>query len=293
MKWRGVFVNLAVALIFALPCMAAVISAAVPPATRADGYTVTASTWNSDVGGIYSYINNNIVPALNKLTARGDLYIYDGSNLQALAIGADGTALTANSAAANGANWAVLANTTQLTTKGDLLTYGASAVRLGVGSDGKLLTVRSSATEGIAWETSSSSIPTGSIIAWSPFAAGTSTVPSGWLLCDGSSSTPNLIGKFIIGTRTATSTSAAAAGGYGIYTVDANAGGAVNHTHSLPAASGSTSNGASSTATAASSPGAFTASTFSHVHTFTAPSGTSGATTSEPSDYALVYIMKQ
>jgi hypothetical protein len=292
MKWRGILVNLLVALMFTVPCIAAVVSSAVPPATRATGFTVTSAIWNADVGGIYSYINNNIVPALNKLTAKGDLYVYDGANLQAQAVGADGTVLTANSGVANGINWAVLANTTQLTTKGDLLTYAGSAVRMGVGTNGQVLTANSGVANGIEWATSTSSIPVGSIIAWSPAGAGTSTVPSGWTLCDGSAGAPNLIGRFIIGSKPAGSVSAAAVGGYGDETVDATGTGAVNHTHSLPSAAGTTSNGASSTATAAGTPGAFTASTFNHTHTFTAPSGTSGATTSEPADYALVYIMK-
>lgn len=291
MKHKAIIVNLVVALLFAVPCFAAVVSSVVVPSTRATGFNVTTSIWNNDVGGIYSYINNNIVPVLNKLTAKGDMYVYDGAALQKQAVGTDGQVLTANSGAANGINFASFANAVQLTTKGDILTYGASATRLGVGANGTVLTARSSATEGIAWETPTSVIPVGTIVAWSPFAAGTNTVPSGWLLCDGSSGTPNLIGRFIIGSKPAGSTSTAAAGGYGDETVDANGTGAVNHTHDVNAYSGTTGTASTSANGLASGATLYSAST--HTHSFTIPAGTTGATTSEPADYALVYMMKQ
>lgn len=46
-----------------------------------------------------------------------------------------------------------------------------------------------------AWVTSNS-IPSGGIIIWSGSQAG---IPSGWLLCNGTSGTPNLMDKFIVG----------------------------------------------------------------------------------------------
>jgi hypothetical protein len=291
MKYKALILNLVVALLFAIPCIASVVSSAVVPTTRSSGFTVTSPIWNSDVGGIYSYINNNIVPALNKLTAKGDMYVYDGSSLQKQAVGTDGQVITADSTAGNGIKYASFANTTQLTTKGDLLTYGASAQRLGVGTNGQVLTANSALTPGLGWATSTSAIPTGTIIAWSPAGAGTSTIPTGWLLCDGSSGTPNLIGRFVIGSQPTGSVSAPAATGYGSYPVDAAGGGAVNHTHTVNAYTGSTN--AASVSVGGQNTGASSFSFGTHVHSFTVPAGTSGATTSEPADYALVYIMKQ
>ncbi len=291
MKHRAIIVNLVVALLFAIPCLASVVSSAVVPSTRATGFNVTSTIWNSDVGGIYSYINNNIVPVLNKLTAKGDMYVYDGAVLQKQAVGTNGQVLTADSGAGNGISFASFANAVQLTTKGDLLTYGASATRLGVGANGTVLTSRSSATEGVAWETPTSVIPVGTIVAWSPVGAGTNIVPSGWLLCDGTSGTPNLIGRFIIGSKPAGSASAASVGGYGDETVDANGTGAVNHTHTVNAYTGAT--GVANTSANGLASGATLYSASTHTHSFTVPTGTTGATTSEPADYALVYMMKQ
>lgn len=52
-------------------------------------------------------------------------------------------------------------------------------------------------------------VPTGAILMWS----GTITdIPTGWLLCDGTSGTPNLVGKFIRGVNTA-STNPGGSGG--------------------------------------------------------------------------------
>lgn len=291
MKYRGIIINLLVALIFAIPCFATVVSSAVVPSTRASGFTVTNTIWNSDVGGVYSYINNNIVPVLNKLTTKGDMYVYDGSALQRLAAGTDGQVLTAASGDSKGVAFASFADAAQLTTKGDMLAYASSPTRLGVGANGTVLTARSSATEGVAWESPVSAIPTGTIIAWSPAAAATNTIPTGWFLCDGTNSTPNLIGRFIIGTRPGGSAAAPASGGYGAQTVDANGSGSINHTHAIDAASGST-NGASS-AIGGAQVGGTILSGSGHTHTFTVNAGVTGATTSEPADYALVYIMKQ
>ena len=46
-----------------------------------------------------------------------------------------------------------------------------------------------------------SSIPSGGIILWSGAA---NAIPSGWLLCNGTNGTPNLIDKFVLGAGTST-----------------------------------------------------------------------------------------
>lgn len=270
------------------PCLAAVVSSVSVPTTRADGSIITPTIWNNDVGGLYTYINNNIVPVLNKLTTKGDLYVYDGSALQRLAVGTDNQCLISLAAATNGVQWSAVANTAPLTTKGDLLIHnGTSAVRLPVGSNGKTLVANSGVTAGVEWGTPTTAIPAGTICAWSPTFAGTSTIPTGWTLCDGSApGVPNLIGRFILGTKPTGSSATPAVGGFGYVAVDTT-GGSTSHTHSF---SGSGNTGGPN-ATVAADTGAGTVAHPSHVHSFSY-SGSTTSSTLEPADYALVYIMK-
>lgn len=280
-SWLTIFV-----LLVGMPCLAAVVSSVAVPTTRAAGSTITASIWNADVGGIYTYINNNIVPVLNLLTTKGDIYVFDGSALQRLGVGADNTCLISNSGAANGIQWSAVANTTPLTTKGDLLGYSSAAGRLPVGTNGQVLIADSTQAFGLRWGTPTTATPAGSIIAWSPTFAGTNTIPSGWTLCDGTAGSPNLIGRFILGTKPTGSTATAAAGGFGYVTVDTT-GGSTSHTHSF---SGSGSTGAPNAQVAADTGAGSTAHPF-HAHSFSF-SGTTASSTLEPADYTLVYIMK-
>lgn len=286
---RALLVNLLAALIFALPCLASVIANVSVPATRATGDTITAAIWNNDVIGVYSYINNTLAPVLNVLTTKGDQYVYTGAALARQGVGANNTVFTADSAQVNGVKWVAFANTTQLTTKGDLLGYAGAATRVAVGVDGQVLTADSTQAAGFKWANPPSSIPSGTITAWSPAFAGTSTIPLGWLLCDGTSSTPNLIGRFIIGTRPTGSVAAPATGGYGALAVDGNGTGTATHTHTFSLSG--TSSGPTVTASVATGTAAPVAAS-THTHTFSG-SGTGASATSEPADYALVYIMKQ
>lgn len=270
--------------------IAAVVTTATVPPTRTDGTTITATIWNNDVQGIYSYINNNIVAALNTLTTKGDIYVYDGSALQRLGVGTNNYVLTADSAQATGLKWAALANTTGLTTKGDLLVYSTTPTRLPVGSNNQVLIADSTTATGLKWDAVPAGIPTGSIIAWSPTGAGTNTVPSGWTLCDGTAGAPNLIGKFVIGTRPPGSSAAANSKGYGAYTADGNGGGVTTHSHTA-SISGTTSGPSPNSSITTLSSGSGGAPTPTHTHTFSASASTTTAST-EPADYALVYIMK-
>ena len=69
-------------------------------------------------------------------------------------------------------------------------------------------------------------VPSGGIIIWSGAA---DAIPSGWLLCDGTSGTPNLRNRFVVG---AGSTYAVAATG-GAATVTLTSAQMPNHTHTL------------------------------------------------------------
>ena len=148
-------------------------------------------------------------------------------------------------------------------------------------------------------------IPSGGIIIWSGSAA---AIPTGWVLCNGSNSTPDLRDKFVVGAGST-------------YAVGATGGSAnaivVSHDHTL-SASGTTATNGSHQHTINSTGGApirinlnddgrftgdtgtdcgTTATAGSHDHTVTvtgttASSGSSGTGANLPPYYALCYIMK-
>jgi len=144
----------------------------------------------------------------------------------------------------------------------------------------------------------------GMIMLWSGSSA---TIPSGWLLCDGSNSTPDLRNRFVVG---ATST----------YAVGATGGSAdaivVSHTHTATTAStsltGEITNQYANGSNNGGTSGVFSQSNYnvdgdggesragrtiffdgSHGHTTTISStGSSGTNANLPPYYALCYIMK-
>jgi len=135
-----------------------------------------------------------------------------------------------------------------------------------------------------------SAFVTGMIILWSGSSA---TIPTGWLLCDGSSSTPDLRNRFVVG---ATST----------YAVGATGGSAdaivVSHTHTVTDSGHTHTTGTTGTAYVFDGPGGG-ARTYSTGNggsvTGTATTGitvnstgSSGTNANLPPYYALCYIMK-
>ena len=133
-------------------------------------------------------------------------------------------------------------------------------------------------------------MPSGGIILWSGSAA---TIPTGWLLCNGSSSTPDLRDRFVVGAGST-------------YAVNATGGSAnavvVSHTHTLTDpghnhtilvnnqsnVNDSTSGGDNRPAT-----GTSTLTTNSNTTGITmATAGVSGTNANLPPYYALCYIMK-
>lgn len=86
-----------------------------------------------------------------------------------------------------------------LTTAGDLpyATAASTWARLGIGTAGQFLKTNAGAT---APEWATGPVPTGFIGIW----AGTiANIPTGYVICDGNNSTPNLLAKFIEGVATA------------------------------------------------------------------------------------------
>jgi hypothetical protein len=151
-------------------------------------------------------------------------------------------------------------------------------------------------------------IPSGGIIIWSGSAA---AIPSGWYLCNGSNSTPDLRNRFVVG---AGSTYAVAATGGSAdaitvsHTHTGTTGSAGAHRHGLNgAAGGSLKVLGGETAKVAGISNSPTSESFvtsygganimeeagSHDHTFTTGStGSSGTNANLPPYYALCYIMK-
>jgi len=174
--------------------------------TLAAGHIVLATEWNTAVGGIYTWLNNTLLSSgLNSLSAKGDVYVFNGtsnSGLGRLPVGTDGQFLTARSSAANGlgVDWESAVNTITLNTKGDLLTYSGSAlVRLPIGTNGQVLTADSGQTNGLAWETAPG-VPLGGMLLWD---LSQRALPTGYVVCDGGTYngyvTQNTQGLYLVG----------------------------------------------------------------------------------------------
>ena len=120
-----------------------------------------------------------------------------------------------------------------------------------------------------------SGVPSGVISMWSGSAA---AIPSGWNLCDGTNSTPNLVGKFIKAASTAGATGGSTSTGAHTLSITEMP----SHTHSY---------------TSPAAPGSVHATSGYYGRT---SSGTTGATggggshshTAEPPYFELCYIMK-
>ena len=139
-------------------------------------------------------------------------------------------------------------------------------------------------------------VPTGVIVMWSGSVA---TIPSGWLLCDGTNSTPDLRNRFIVGAGSTYSVDGTGGSADAIVVSHTHTGTTASngaHTHSATAGNFSiTGNVQFSYGGVGSSLGtsATTASAGAHTHTFTTDStGSSGTNANLPPYYALAYIMK-
>jgi hypothetical protein len=148
-------------------------------------------------------------------------------------------------------------------------------------------------------------IPTGVIVMWSGTVA---TIPSGWLICDGTNSTPDLRDRFIIGARqddagaakTNVTGSLTQTGG----TKDAIV---VSHTHTAtvtdpghthPVDTNNNNDGGTGTIVAGTTTGITTANrplaktAFTSISVSNSTEGSSGTNQNLPPYYALAFIMK-
>ena len=182
-----------------------------------------------------------------------------------------------------------------LTSSGTLAVTGALTLDAAAGTSGQVLVSAGSGTP--TW---GNIFVAGMIIMWSGTIA---TIPTGWLLCNGSSSTPDLRDKFIIG-ATADSGGAAKTNVTGTPTQTGGTKDAivVSHTHTLTDAGHNHSvtvgnqggvNGSVSGGGSIAVPGnaAYTTTTATTGITM-ATAGTSGTDQNLPPYYALAFIMK-
>lgn len=153
------------------------------------------------------------------------------------------------------------------------------------------------------------SVPAGGIIMWS---GSLTNIPSGWALCDGSSGTPNLVDRFIVGAGSTysvndiggedTHTLSASEMPSHSHTFSANTSSAGAHSHSLtgnPAGWGAGPNNQGRMRVDANSPAnnwnQSTNSTGAHTHSINGTTSASGSNTAHenrPPYFALAFIMK-
>jgi hypothetical protein len=140
-------------------------------------------------------------------------------------------------------------------------------------------------------------LPSGSIILWS---GSIGSIPSGFVLCNGSNGTPDLRDRFVVGAGTTYAVDAFGGSANAVvvshsHTVSGTTGGAGGHSHTWPYDGMiGTSPGGGSFALGSTFP-QDTSAVGDHDHSFSATSstaGVSGTNANLPPYYALCYIMK-
>lgn len=285
--------------LIALPCVAAPVPNASTPARLAPGHVITAAEWTAALTDVATFINNNVVSVFNLMTTKGDLlFSASPSSIGKLAVGTNTHIIYADSTQALGVKYAAATSQMVMTTKGDMQARNSTGmVRIPVGTNGQAFTCDSTADSGFSWQTFNSDWPKGAILAWSPTGATTTTIPTGWTVCDGTAGTPNLIGRFVIGTRPSSSGASPSSGGYGAQSVDSNGTGVSAHGQAFSLSGGVTSTQPNNLFTDGNQygdpvTGSDLMGSNAHTHTVAASSATLDSSTVEPADYALIYLMK-
>ncbi len=144
--------------------------------------------------GIKTGFTVSVYSGLNLNIAAGTAYVKDadGGMYQVVSSAVESLTATANSTnyvylhSDNGANWLTISTSSSVPSDAMLL----ATVVAGASS----ITSVTNVTSGLP-----SFVPPGIIVAWSGVL---SSIPSGWLLCDGNNGTPNLIDRFLQGITT-------------------------------------------------------------------------------------------
>ena len=184
-----------------------------------------------------------------------------------------------------------LTNSGTLTSSGTLAVTGAMTVDGASGTSGQFLT--STGTGNTPTWTTLTAFVSGMIMLWSGSEA---SIPSGWVLCDGTNSTPNLQDRFVVGAGNT-------------YAVGATGGSAdavvVSHTHSTTVSDSGHSHGWSYSnrllySGGGGNPNTYpggaanqtTSSATTGISVTANSTGVSGTNANLPPYYALCYIMK-
>lgn len=139
----------------------------------------------------------------------------------------------------------------------------------------------------------------GMIMLWSGSSA---SIPSGWLLCDGTSGTPDLRNRFVVGAGSTYAVGATGGSADAIVVAHTHTGTTSsngNHNHYVGSNDSTANDGGAPLQefvrdwNAGNGPATYTNTTGAHTHTFTTDStGSSGTNANLPPYYALCYIMK-
>jgi microcystin-dependent protein len=179
-----------------------------------------------------------------------------------------------------------------LTLSGDLILTGGLTLDGSAGTSGQVL-VSAGTGNTPTW---GNAFVAGMIMLWSGSIA---SVPSGWALCNGSSGTPDLRNRFVVGAGSTYSVDGTGGSADAIVVAHTHTGTtstAGAHSHNYYVSAFTTPTGAPTTSTYNGDPsrGIFETSTAgNHAHTFTTDStGSSGTNANLPPYYALAYIMK-
>ena len=133
-------------------------------------------------------------------------------------------------------------------------------------------------------------MPSGGIILWSGSAA---TIPTGWLLCNGSSSTPDLRDRFVVGAGSTYAVNATGGSANAVVVSHTHTLTDPGHNHTISVNNQSNVNDSTSGGDNRPSTGSSTLTTNSNTTGITmATAGVSGTNANLPPYYALCYIMK-
>lgn len=134
-------------------------------------------------------------------------------------------------------------------------------------------------------------VPSGTIVLWSGSVA---SIPTGWVLCNGSNSTPDLRNRFVVGAGSTYAVGATGGSADAIVVSHTHTATSTDsgHTHSYTAPGTLAINTSGGGSQAVGTQSATTGSSTANITTTISSTGSSGTNANLPPYYALCYIMK-